>query len=38
MRSRNAHDLAKQIGSMTPGATAKLTVWRKGEEKSFSLT
>ena len=23
---------------MTPGATAKLTVWRKGEEKSFSLT
>ena len=23
---------------MTPGATVKLTVWRKGEEKSFSLT
>ena len=23
---------------MTPGAAAKLTVWRKGEEKSFSLT
>ena len=22
---------------MAPGATAKLTVWRKGEEKSFSL-
>ena len=35
---KDAHDLAKQIGSMTPGATAKLTVWRKGEEKSFSLT
>jgi len=35
---KDAHDLAKQIGSMTPGTTVKLTVWRKGEEKSFSLT
>ena len=35
---KDAHDLAKQIGSMTPGAIAKLTVWRKGEEQSFSLT
>jgi serine protease Do len=35
---KDAHDLAKQIGSMTPGATVKLTVFRKGEEKSFSLT
>ncbi len=35
---KDAHDLARQIGSMTPGATAKLSVWRKGEEKSFSLT
>ena len=35
---KDARDLARQIGSMTPGATAKLTVWRKGEEKSFSLT
>src|SRR5262249_61096963 len=35
---KDAHDLAKQIGSMTPGATIKLTVWRKGEEKSFSMT
>ena len=35
---KDAHDLAKQIGSMTPGATIKLTIWRKGEEKSFSLT
>ena len=35
---KDAHDLARQIGSMTPGATAKLTVWRKGEEKSLSLT
>jgi serine protease Do len=29
---KDAHDLARQIGSMTPGATAKLTVWRKGED------
>ncbi len=35
---KDAHDLARQIGSMTPGATAKLTIWRKGEEKSLSLT
>jgi serine protease Do len=35
---KDAHDLAKQIGSMMPGATVKLTIWRKGEEKSFSLT
>ena len=35
---KDAHDLAKQIGSMTPGTTAKLTIWRKGEEKSVSLT
>ena len=35
---KDAHNSAKQIGTMTPGATVKLTVWRKGEEKSFSLT
>ena len=35
---KDAHDLAKQIGSMTPGTTVKLTIWRKGEEKSVSLT
>ena len=35
---KDAHDLAKQIGSMTPSTTAKVAVWRKGEEKSFSLT
>jgi serine protease Do len=34
---KDAHDLARQIGSMAPGATARLTVWRIGEEKSFSL-
>jgi serine protease Do len=35
---KDARDLAKQIGGMMPGATVKLSVWRKGEEKSFSLT
>jgi serine protease Do len=35
---KDARDLAKQIGAMAPGATAKLSVWRKGEEKSISLT
>ena len=35
---KDASDLAKMIGGMTPGASAKLTVWRKGEEKSISLT
>src|SRR5262249_32238016 len=34
---KDARDLARQIGGMAPGATAKLTVWRKGEEKSFSI-
>jgi len=35
---KDARELAKQIGAMAPGNTAKLTVWRKGEEKSVSLT
>jgi serine protease Do len=35
---KDARDLAKQIGAMANGATAKLTVWRKGEEKSISVT
>jgi len=34
---KDARDLARQIGTMAPGSTAKLTVWRKGEEKSFSV-
>jgi len=34
----NARDLARQIGSMAPGATVKLNVWRKGEDKTISLT
>ena len=36
-RVKDARDLAKQIGAMAPGATVKLTVWRKGEEKTFSI-
>ena len=35
---KDARDLAKVIGAMSPGTTAKLTVWRKGEEKSLSVT
>ena len=34
---KDAKDLARQIGAMAPGATAKLTVWRKGEQKTFSI-
>jgi serine protease Do len=35
---KDARDLARQIGAMAPGTEAKLRVWRKGEEKSVSLT
>jgi serine protease Do len=35
---KDARDLAKQIGALAPNSTAKLTVWRKGEEKAISLT
>jgi serine protease Do len=35
---KDSRDLAKQIGDMAPGATVNLTIWRKGEEKAFSLT
>jgi serine protease Do len=35
---KDARDLARQIGAMPSGATAKLTLWRKGGEKSVSLT
>jgi len=34
---KDARELAKQVGAMAPGTTAKLSVWRKGEEKSFSI-
>jgi serine protease Do len=35
---KDARDLAKQIGAMASGSAVKLAVWRKGEEKSISLT
>ncbi len=35
---KDAKDLAKQIAGMAPGASAKLSVWRKGESKTISLT
>ena len=34
---KDARELAKQIGAMVPGNTAKLTVFRKGEVKTISL-
>src|SRR5436309_3985129 len=34
---KDAKELARQIGALAPGSTAKLMVWRKGEEKSFSI-
>ncbi len=34
---KDARDLARQIGALVPGAPVKLSVWRKGEEKVFSL-
>ncbi len=35
---KDARELAKQIGSMAPGNTAKLAILRKGEMKTISLT
>ena len=35
---KDAGDLAKQIGAMSPGSPVKLTLWRKGEEKGVSVT
>jgi serine protease Do len=34
---KDARDLAKQIGALSPGSTAKLTVWRSGGEKTIAL-
>jgi serine protease Do len=34
---KDARDLARQIGSIAPGSSVNLTVWRKGEEKTVSL-
>jgi serine protease Do len=35
---KDARDLARQIGSIAPGTPVRLSVWRKGEEKTFSLS
>ena len=35
---KDAKELARQIGAMAPGASVKLTVWRKGEEKAISFS
>jgi serine protease Do len=35
---RDSRELAKRIGGMAPGATVKLNVLRKGEEKTVALT
>jgi serine protease Do len=35
---KDAKDLAKQIGAMAPGATVKLALWRKGEEKAVTFS
>jgi len=35
---KDSRDLARQIGVMAPGSSAKLSIWRKGETKTVSLT
>src|SRR5215813_1044740 len=35
---KDARDLARQIGAIAPGATVRLTVVQKGQEKTISLT
>ncbi|MEA2939020.1 MAG: serine protease Do [Alphaproteobacteria bacterium] len=35
---KDARDLARQIGTMAPGATVRLTVMQKGQQKTISLT
>jgi serine protease Do len=35
---KDARDLAKQIGTMAPGASVKLTVLQKGQEKAITVT
>jgi serine protease Do len=34
---KDARDLARQIGSIAPSTSVKLTVWHKGEEKTVTL-
>src|SRR5215475_3410423 len=35
---KDARDLAKKIGAMSPGTTVRLTVLQKGQEKTISVT
>jgi serine protease Do len=35
---RDARDLARRIGAMAPGASVKLSISRKGEDKTLTLT
>jgi serine protease Do len=35
---RDARDLARQIGAISPGSTVRLTVLQKGQEKTISVT
>ena len=35
---RDAREVARTIGGMPPGAAVKVTVMRKGQEKSFNVT
>ncbi|RTL51315.1 MAG: Do family serine endopeptidase [Bradyrhizobiaceae bacterium] len=35
---KDARELARTIGGMAPGATVKLAIFRKGQDKNFSLT
>src|SRR4051812_14810673 len=35
---KDARDLARQIGALSPGANVKLTALRQGQEKTFTLT
>jgi len=35
---RDARDLARQIGAMSPGTTVRLTVLQNGQEKAISVT
>jgi serine protease Do len=35
---KNARELARKIGSMAPGSSVKLAIWRQGGEKQLTLT
>jgi serine protease Do len=35
---KDAKDLARQIGSIAPGSSVKLTLWHKGQDKNVSVS